>query len=161
MWVCLAVHHSTLLFTFKRYYSCFYQFPFPGLLTVETVTCVRNDMADIMTVMPHADRNTKRCLDVGLNRNQSWNTQTLPGFLLKINEGTCGLCRVSAFGLKATLPRQKEKRVTVCPWLQYSSANLIVFNTTKFWMQIYTGSSRQANKALLSLCNLLIKLMLI
>lgn len=91
MSVCLAVHHSTLLFTFQRYYFCFYQFPFPGLLTVETVTCVRDDMADIMTAMPHADRNIKRCLDVGLNRNQPCNTPTLPGFLLKIN-GAFGQC---------------------------------------------------------------------
>lgn len=93
MWACLAVHHSTLLFTFQRYYFCFYQFPFPRLLTVETVTCVRDDMADIMTAMPHADRNIKRCLDVGLNRNQPCNTQTLPGFLLQINGGTWFLQR--------------------------------------------------------------------
>lgn len=157
MWVCLAVHHSTLLFTFQRYYFCFYHSPFPGLLTVETVTCVRDDMVDIMTAMPHADRNIKRCLDVGLNRNQPCNTQTLPGFLLKINGGTCGFLLRQCIWFECNFTKAERggwlfATIFICKLFSTQLNSKCKFTLVK---------SGKQKKALLSLYNLLIKLMLI
>lgn len=35
-------------------------FPFPGLLTAQTVTCARGDVADVTMAAPHADGNIKK-----------------------------------------------------------------------------------------------------